>query len=179
MDDPTFTADDFDFDNDDRVEFTNPYDNIHAAWSMGTDHDYYASAGCQVVVGYPRCEKRGDVDNVGPWAVFQKRAYELDDQQRFPYMLLNGRDAQRIATYNGRKMSVRLRFGSKGPLVETLQKALRDRFYYEGNLDGDFGKKTLKAVLQFQTDHFGPSADDGIVGPMTSEALKIEWLEYA
>jgi hypothetical protein len=29
------TADDFDYDNDDRVEFSNPFDNLHAAWAWG------------------------------------------------------------------------------------------------------------------------------------------------
>lgn len=44
------TADDLDYDNDDRVEYTRPYDNLHAGWSMGPNHDYFSSAGCQVVV---------------------------------------------------------------------------------------------------------------------------------
>ena len=41
--------------------------------------------------------------------------------------------------------------------------------------DGDFGRRTLRAVLAFQTNVFGANADDGIVGPMTASALEIEW----
>ena len=47
------SADDLDYDTDDRVEYATPYDNIHAAWCMSTDSDYFASAGCQVIVGFP------------------------------------------------------------------------------------------------------------------------------
>lgn len=169
------TADDYDFDNDDRVEFTNPYDNIHAAWCMGINHDEYASAGCQVVVGYPKCDKLNQQPASGPWAAFKKNAYDVGGQSRFPYILLNGRDAQKVVYAGEKPLSARLRFGSNGALVEKLQTKLQKKDYYEGNVDGDFGRKTIRAVLQFQTDHFGPSADDGIVGPITASALELEW----
>lgn len=169
------TADDFDFDNDDRVEFENPYDNIHAAWSMGINHDYYASAGCQVIVGYPACEKRGKEPDEGPWRVFKKNAYDRKQQDRFPYMLLNARDAQKVALRATQKMSARLRFGSESDLVAQLQETLKKSNYYEGEVDGDFGRRTIRAVLKYQTATFGPEADDGIVGPITASALKIPW----
>ena len=168
------TADDFDFDNDDRVEFENPYDNIHAAWSMGVNHDSYASAGCQVIVGYPECEKRGNKPDEGPWQVFKGNAYGFE-QKGFPYIILNGRDAQKVALSGSQKMSSRLRFGSKGDLVAELQTALKASGYYEGDVDGDFGKRTIRAVLKYQTATFGPSADDGIVGPITASALEMRW----
>src|SRR5262245_26294064 len=69
------TADDFDFDDDDRVEFTNPYDNIHAGWCMGINQNHFASAGCQIVVGYPRCAFRNDEPDVGAWKAFKENAY--------------------------------------------------------------------------------------------------------
>lgn len=168
------TSDDFDFDNDDRVEFDNPYDNIHAAWSMGVNHDSYASAGCQVIVGYPQCAKRQDRLDTGPWRIFKENAYNLE-QKSFPYVLLNSRDAQRISLSDSQEMSSRLRFGSEGDLVAELQTALQREGYYEGNIDGDFGKRTIRAVLKYQTVTFGPSADDGIVGPITASALEIVW----
>lgn len=170
------TADDLDFENDDRVEFDNPYDNIHAAWSMGVNHDSYASAGCQVIVGFPRCEKRGNRPDEGPWKVFKDNAYNLQ-QKSFPYVLLNGRDAQKVALRGSQKMSARLRFGSKGDLVAELQTVLQAAGYYEGNVDGDFGKRTIRAVLKYQTATFGPGADDGIVGPITASALEMSWPE--
>jgi len=168
------TSDDIDFDNDDRVEYENPNDNIHAGWCMGVSSTNYASAGCQVLVGYPQCSKRGSQPATGPWKVFKKNAYDLS-QNRFGYILLDGREAYRIVSAGTTKISARLRFGSKGELVNKLQKNLKSKGFYEGNVDDDFGNRTLRAVLQFQTSAFGPSADDGIVGPQTAAALKLSW----
>lgn len=168
------TTDDFDFDNDDRVEFTNPFDNLHAAWCMGINHDSYASAGCQVVVGYPRCPQRNNKPDTGPWRVFREIAWG-QSQNSFPYLLLNGRDALHAAANATQPMSARLRFGSKGSLVSQVQIALQSRGFYEGIIDDEFGSRTLRAVLAFQTSQFGSQADDGIVGPMTASALEIKW----
>lgn len=170
------TADDFDFDSDDRVEFTNPYDNIHAAWSMGVNHNEYASAGCQVVVGYPQCTRRDNQPDAGPWKVFKENGYR-GLQENFSYLLLNGLDAKRVALMNSAKMSARLRFGSTGDLVGKVQKVLNKNGYYEGRIDGDFGSRTLRALLDYQTATFGPRADDGIVGPITASSMGIDWPE--
>lgn len=168
------TSDDLDFDNDDRVEYENPNDNLHAGWCMGVNSTNYASAGCQVVVGYPECQKRGREPATGPWKVFKKNAYDLS-QKSFGYILLDGREAYRVASAGSSKVSARLRFGSQGELVKKLQKALQSKSFYEGNIDGDFGNRTLRAVLNFQTKSFGSNADDGIVGPQTAAALKLGW----
>jgi len=168
------TSDDFDFDNDDRVEYENPNDNIHAGWCTGLSSINYASAGCQVLVGYPQCTKRGQQPATGPWKVFKKNAYDLS-QKSFGYILLDGREAYRVVTAGNSKVSARLRFGSKGELVNKLQKNLKSKGFYEGDVDDDFGNRTLRAVLQFQTTSFGPEADDGIVGPQTAAALKLSW----
>jgi hypothetical protein len=167
------SSDDFDFDEDDAVEFENPFDNLHAAWVTAVDSDRYSSAGCQVIVGEPRCKARGDAPDTGPWKVFKEFAYDLD-QERFPYLLLNGRDAARVA--NGASVNlVRLRFGSAGDLVETVQTALGEAGHTVGRVDGDFGNKTLTALLGFQEASFGAGGDDGIVGPQTAKALGIVW----
>jgi len=168
------TSDDLDFDNDDRVEYENPSDNIHSGWCMGVNASKYASAGCQVLVGYPQCKSRGQQPATGPWKVFKKNAYDLP-QKSFGYILLDGREAFRVVSAGMLKISTRLRFGSQGDLVSKLQKALKNKGFYEGNIDGDFGNRTLRAVLQFQTASFGPNADDGIVGPQTASALKLSW----
>ena len=170
------TSDDIDFDNDDRVEYENPNDNIHSGWCMGINSTNYASAGCQVIVGYPQCEKRGSQPATGPWKVFKKNAYDLS-QTSFGYILLDGREAFRIAAAANSKISARLRFGSHGDLVKKLQKALQTKSFYEGNIDGDFGERTLRAVLKFQTTSFGSNSDDGIVGPQTASVLKLGWPE--
>ncbi|HEX7120182.1 MAG TPA: peptidoglycan-binding domain-containing protein [Longimicrobiales bacterium] len=169
------SGDDLDFEPDDRVEIENAYDNLHAAWCMGIEHAYYASAGCQVVVGYPCCAGRNGQPDSGPWAHFRAAAYSLE-QDTFPYVLLSARAAESLAAAgDDAPRSARLRYGSKGALVRTLQEALAERGHFHGNIDGDFGPLTLEAVLAFQTAAFGPDADDGIVGPVTAAALDIDW----
>jgi hypothetical protein len=171
------TVDDLDFDADDRVEFEQPFDNLHAAWSQGVDHDSYASAGCQVIVGFPQCAKRGDRPDTGPWRVFKENAYAVA-QNSFQYVLLTGHDAERIV-HATTPLVPRLRYGSKGPLVTLVQEALKKQRFYEGEIDDDFGIRTLRAVLSFQTAEFGPGADDGIVGAQTASALDLDWPEDA
>lgn len=168
------TADDLDYDYDDRVEYMRPYDNLHAAWCMGPDHDFFTSAGCQVIVGYPKCQSRNNAPDTGPWKTFKDNAYTLE-QNSFDYMLLHGHDANKVSGNPGEKLSSRLRFGSEGNLVGKTQEKLKDLNYYEGNIDNDFGPRTLRALLEFQTRYFGENADDGIVGPMTASALGIPW----
>ncbi len=167
------SADDLDYDEEDRVEFVRPFDNIHASWCPGLSHPKYASAGCQVIMGYPKCKKRGDDStHTGPWKAFHDNAYNID-QSVFHYVLLNARDALKVSLNPNGDFSPRLRYGSEGSLVGRVQRALADRNYYEGTIDDDFGPRTLFAVLDFQTATFGSDGDDGIVGPMTQEALGI------
>lgn len=168
--------DDLDYELDDRVEYATPYDNLHAAYTQSVDTTNFASAGCQVVVGYPCCERLGNAPDTGAWKVFKDNAYAIS-QKSFHYVLLTGRDAKRVATTNS--APPRMRFGSTGPLVETLQQALKKKDCYEGDIDDDFGIRTLRGVLDFQTAHFGPQSDDGIVGPTTASALGIDWPQSA
>ena len=170
------TADDYDYQNDDKVDFINPYDDLHAAWCQSVNSINYSSAGCQVIIGYPKCPSPGHTSNIGPWKVFHDNAYGIA-QQSFPYVLMEGRDAERVAESEDKNLSVRLRFGSENQLVSELQTALRDEQFYEGEIDFRFQERTWKAVMNFQTARFGPLADDGIVGPVTAEALKIRWTE--
>lgn len=164
------TGDDFDYDNDDRVEFMNPNDNLHAGWCQSIDHDSFASAGCQVVVGYPQCKKYGTRPDIGPWKTFKENAYKLE-QDSFSYVLLNGRDALKVSKDNTGKLIGRLRFGSYGENVEQLQKKLKEKGFYEGKVDKDFGRRSIRAVLEFQESVFGANEDDGVVGPNTALAL--------
>ena len=141
---------------------------------MGLDHDTFASAGCQVVVGYPQCSKRNNQQDSGPWKIFKRNAYRLA-QKQFSYFLLPGRSAQKVSLEHAKKLYPRLRFGSKGELAKKLQKRLRKADFYEGELDGDFGERTLFAVLRYQTVTFDARSDDGIVGPVTADALGLRW----
>lgn len=168
------TSDDLDYDPLDRVDLENPCDNLHAAWSMGVTHAY-ESAGCQVVVGYPRCPQRGAAsDDAGPWRTFKANAY-AGRQVSFPYVLLEGATVARAIEGGAGPASPRLRYGSSGALVDAVQAALARAGMYEGERDGRFGPRTLRAVLAFQRARFGADAGDGIVGPMTAEALGVPW----
>ena len=163
------------YDEDDRVEYMRPFDNLHAAWSMGVDQATFASAGCQVVVGYPQCEKRNNEPDTGPWRIFKENAYNIT-QNSFSYTLLTGRYAQKVVLTGPLATMERLRIGSQGDLVGELQTILKDQGYYEGKIDSDFGPRTLFALLEYQTAEFGPDSDDGIVGPVTASALGMNWL---
>ncbi|MCG7585181.1 peptidoglycan-binding protein [Photobacterium sp. OFAV2-7] len=162
------TADDLDYDELDRVEYMAPYDNIHSAWSMGPE-DSFSSAGCQVVVGYPKCKQRHNRPNTGPWANFYDNAYS-HHQNKFDYILLNGRDA---LSASAKKPASRIRYGSRGDLVRVLQEKLTEQSFYQGHIDSQFGQQTLFALLDFQQAEFGKNAADGIVGPITASALGI------
>lgn len=61
-----------------------------------------------------------------------------------------------------------LRLGSKGAGVRDLQALLRNAGYVV-TVDGDFGKTTKSALMQFQKDH--ELNIDGLVGPKTQQAL--------
>lgn len=68
-----------------------------------------------------------------------------------------------------------LRLGDKGEDVRRLQELLKQAEFDPGPIDGDFGPKTLSAVLAFQrSTGLDP---DGAVGPLTIAALTEAVLE--
>lgn len=168
------TSDDLDYDLEDPEDVENPFDNLHAAWCAGVGATDFSSAGCQVVVGYPKCQKLNNQPDSGPWARFKKNAYDLD-LDRFDYLLLDARDLAKLTDSDATSLSVRLRFGSQGGLVKKVQRVLREKGFYEGALDGDFGKRSFRAVCAFQRHSFGRNGADGVVGPSTASVLGIEW----
>ncbi len=58
-----------------------------------------------------------------------------------------------------------LQLGSKGEEVKELQEDLKSLGFYNGEIDGDFGPKTLESVKSFQLKNI--MLIDGIVGPKT------------
>jgi hypothetical protein len=168
------THNDAEFGVDDPVEFDNPFDNLHAAWCFNTEEDLFSSAGCQVVVGFPQCPKRGNQPSTGPWKAFVGTAYGRE-QVSFGYALFNGSADVKQMAQSGPEGLERVRFGSSGPRARRVQAALREGGYYEGDLDGRFGYRSLRALIDFQQIAFGPSGGDGICGPQTAAALEIDW----
>lgn len=134
------TSDDFDFDMKDRIEVGNVHDNIHAAWSK-INSTTMASAGCQVISGYPKCMKRNS--NEGHWKKFENWIYGLEKQQ-FNYLLISFDWIEK--TING-TMDELIIFGSKGQRVKDVQSMLRI------NIDGDYGPQTYKAIVSYQLKH--------------------------
>lgn len=64
------------------------------------------------------------------------------------------------------------KYGSNGNEVKQIQTKLKNWGYYNGNIDGIFGSKTLVAVKKFQKKN-GLTVD-GIVGEKTLQALGIQ-----
>lgn len=55
--------------------------------------------------------------------------------------------------------------------IKELQTRLKALGYYQGEIDGDFGSKTNRAVKAFQAKYFGESEADGKVGQKTWNKL--------
>lgn len=64
------------------------------------------------------------------------------------------------------------KYGSTGNEVKQIQTKLKNWGYYDGNVDGIYGSKTVAAVKKFQRKN-GLSVD-GITGPKTLAALGIQ-----
>lgn len=166
------TTNDLVFDNSDLIDVSNPNDNIHAAY-CDTINGNYSSAGCQVIVGQPKCVRRGaNSSNTVYWKKFHDIIYG-NLQSQFDYMLLRFQDAEAVSQLNG-QLSARLRFGSNGYKVKELQEKLAQQGYYQSNKDGKFLKDTLLAVYEFQKKKFGLLNADGVVGNQTASVLNLQ-----
>ncbi len=62
-------------------------------------------------------------------------------------------------------------YGSRGEEVKNIQRKLKNKGYYTGEIDGIYGSKTTAAVKRFQSD--SGLTVDGIAGPKTLKALGI------
>jgi hypothetical protein len=172
------TADDADYDGDDRL-FINaiPYDNMHCGWQMDPAAPYYSSNGCQVIAGRPQVLARDWGSEEGAWKRFIEHIYGAA-QTRFAYALFSGREVLRAATLpanEGLRPSVR--FGSSGPLAEIVQDALIKRGYPVGaaGSDGDFGLSSAAALARFQRERMSATSVDAVAGAATGAALGIDW----
>ena len=107
---------------------------------------------------------------MGMWPRFRDLAMGFK-QKSYRYALVQGREAQTAATTPDDALAAKLYFGSKGPITEKVQKALKANGFPAMGVDGDFGRGTLTAVVAFQK-RSGLNGD-GIVGQNTADALGI------
>lgn len=63
-----------------------------------------------------------------------------------------------------------LKKGSKGEQVKQLQQKLQKLGYYNAEIDGEYGTKTVNAVKTYQT--YYNLISDGVCGPLTNKALQ-------
>ncbi|QJP12129.1 peptidoglycan-binding protein [Pseudomonas multiresinivorans] len=61
----------------------------------------------------------------------------------------------------------------KSAKVKEIQKSLKALGIDPGKIDGEYGPHTVAAVVAFQKTH--RLVADGVVGPATARALKIDW----
>ena len=80
--------------------------------------------------------------------------------------LVSGGNDKDDVTVNG---YTTLREGDSGTEVKKLQQALKNRGYYSGSIDGNYGSGTVAAVIAFQQRN--GLRVDGAAGPATQNAL--------
>ncbi|MEE4539078.1 MAG: peptidoglycan-binding domain-containing protein [Erythrobacter sp.] len=176
------TGDDQDYDRDDRWEVGRiAGDNIHCAFHMGVDGNpadaKYSSAGCQVIAGTVVKGQRNS--EMGPYKAFiEPFINRLGSQKETQYVLFAAEEAEMMIRTRCAGKTVLLRFGSHGPLVEQLQRALNRKANASLQIDGDFGPATFLAVTDFQTRNFDAAADDGVVGAATAKWLGLELPQF-
>jgi outer membrane protein OmpA-like peptidoglycan-associated protein/peptidoglycan hydrolase-like protein with peptidoglycan-binding domain len=171
------SEDDLSYTVKDTWDKTVPNDNIHASiikTNTGTSTvPDYSSAGCSTIPGTSTSDTPA-----GTWADF-RAALGLDntkptkdDGKKFAYVLLTGRDARLVASGKEQQLPTRLRYGSNGAEVRSLQEALAKhaKKYYSDKADGDFAAGTAMAVIKYQKDRDGGAAD-GVVTPTDASAL--------
>jgi outer membrane protein OmpA-like peptidoglycan-associated protein/peptidoglycan hydrolase-like protein with peptidoglycan-binding domain len=171
------SEDDLSYTVKDTWDRTKAYDNIHPGIvpvNTGTSTvPDYSSAGCSTIPGSSKSDTPG-----GAWAEF-RTALGLDnanptkhDGKKFTYVLLTGREARLAATGKDAEAPARLRFGSGGAEVRSLQEQLakHTKKHYKGKADGTFDARTSMAFIRYQKDRDGGAAD-GVVTPTDASAL--------
>ena len=146
------TADDAIYEPTDKVEAGEPWDNLHAAFGEGLDGKY-SSAGCHVVLGYPKCQR---FEDKGPWPAFRDEAYAIE-QKVFRYILLEAAEVSEIYEKPEEGLPLRLRCGSheEGLPEEHREHVLAAQRTLGVAEDGDFGAATALAALNFQREASG------------------------
>lgn len=171
------TADDVDFQGDDRIEVEAVFDNLHCARQSTVSAPKYSSNGCQVIAGEAGVSiTKNRTAERGPWKKFVLNAYGLA-QTRFAYALFDGREAQRTVELGAASRAPTVRFGSTGELARLAQQALIAAGFDLGPAaaDGVFGATSFKTLKDAQQRHLSVDSVDGVFGPSTAEALGVSW----
>ena len=146
------------FTNEDRLYYSNPYDNLHCGWTLHPEKPGYSSAGCLVLPGWPHSPRLRDGRlNRGFWKVFHDAVYGVG-QKKFSCVLWRAEDLKnslealldvkhlkREPTATGASRDSWLMFGSRGEAVVALQKYLKAEGVYRGRLSGSLDAPTYKA----------------------------------
>lgn len=168
------TADDLDYDLDDPVLFERPGDNIHCAFRESPAQEGFDSDGCLVVAGFARRTGDPGSADIGCWPRFRDAAYG-SGQTTFAFLLAIGSEAEAAAAAPPGTFPLRLRFGSTGPSVRTVQAALaRQGLLAKSDAKGVYDRLTLSAVMEAQRR--AGLAVDGTCGLNTADALGLgDW----
>lgn len=134
--------------------------NQHWGYDLPYNNVSFASAGC--LVGRTRDGHRQFMR-----LIKQDRRYEMNNDYVFYATVIPGTEL--IKTQNSSVSLQLVREGSSGPVVEQLQKRLKEKGFDPGTIDGVFGLGTKEAVRAFQKTN-GLEAD-GVVGQKTWKAL--------
>ncbi len=81
-----------------------------------------------------------------------------------------GENTTKVLGNNSTNQSQVMKLGASGDKVKQIQQWLTDFGYYSGNIDGEFGASTDKAVRDFQTE--SGLIVDGVVGKDTEKAME-------
>jgi hypothetical protein len=154
------------------IALTRPYDNIHAS-GRSTDQTDFSSAGCQTVRGWYDAtsgEPLHDYAKLRETAGLTWPHNPAQDGLAFDYMLVTAREVRLAAEKTWQGDTLRLRAGSSGNDVASLQQALAARNFV-GEFDGHVGPATVAALAQYQAKT--RQRTDAIATSDTLRALKI------
>jgi signal transduction histidine kinase len=124
------------------------------------------ASGHVIARGTGRVKDRGNANTRD----FFKRAMAGEEIIRDP--IISRSFKQPIITFAApiRKLPT-LKLGDQGVLVAQLQKKLKERKYYKGEINSLYDTNTVEAVRRYQTEYFGLSAT-GITDPQTFDSIR-------
>jgi hypothetical protein len=133
------------------IALTRPYDNIHAS-GRSTDLTDFNSAGCQTVRGWYDATSGEPVEDYARLREAAGLGWPHDpaqDGRAFDYMLVTAREVRLASQKGWPGDTLRLRAGSSGNEVGSLQQALAAR-NFAGEFDFRIGPATVAALALYQ-----------------------------